>query len=84
MNSKKKFVLADALLRLVNSEDNVVVMKVYECLLTCVSLQHSTVTEALATGQLPIHLASQLQYHVQLIPPSAHYSAILSARAGWG
>ena len=76
--------IADALLRLVHSEDNVVVMKAYECLLTCVSLQHTTVTEALAIGQLPVHLASQLQYHVQLIPTTAHTAAILGCQAGWG
>ena len=83
-SSKKQFVIADALLRLVHSEDNVVVMKAYECLLTCVSLQHTTVTEALALGQLPVHLASQLQYHVQLVPITAHTAAILGCQAGWG
>lgn len=80
IHGKKEFVLLRALLRLVNSSDDVVVRKSYECLLICASLQHSSVTLALTTGYLPAIVGSKLQYHFQLIPPNAKFSAILSCK----
>lgn len=81
---QKKFILAEALLKLVNSQDSLVVMKAYECLLTCSSLPHPVVAQALAASRLPILLGSQLQFHLQLIPTSIHHSTIISCHAGWG
>lgn len=80
----KEFVLLKALLRLSNSSDGLVVMKSYECLLACASLQHSSVTTALTTGHLPVILASKLQYHFQLIPPNVKHSVIWSCKTAWG
>ena len=60
------------------------VMKTYECLLTCASLPHPVVATALSSSPLPMLLASKLQYHFQLIPPFCHCSTIISCHAGWG
>ena len=60
------------------------VMKTYECLLTCTSLPHPVVASALSSSPLPVLLASKLQYHFQLIPPTCHHTAIISCHAGWG
>ena len=83
-SGRRTFLVSESLLKLVNSEDSLVVMKSYECLLTCVSLQHTTVSEAMASSQLPLLLASKLQYHFQLIPSSTPHSTIIQCHAGWG
>ena len=78
------YLIADGLQRLVNHSDNLVAMKAYECLLCCVSLQHKGVARVLAQSQLPVLLASKLQYHFQLMPVSCPHNAILSCNVGWG
>lgn len=82
-NGNKEFVLLKALLRLANSSNSLVVKKCYECLLECASLQHSSVTNALTTGYLPVTLASKLQYHFQIIPPNLKHSVISSCKRPW-
>ena len=81
---KTVYLVADALQRLVNHNDNMVAMKAYECLLSCVALQHEGVARVLASSQLPILLASKLQYHFQLIPLSCPHTAIVGCHSGWG
>ena len=83
-STKTVYLIAEALQRLVNHNDSLVAMKAYECLLNCVSLHHDGVALALATSHLPVLLASKLQYHFQLIPPSCPHIAILGCNVGWG
>ena len=82
--TKAVYLVAEGLQRLVNHNDSMVQMKTYECLLSCVSLQHKRVARVLANSQLPILLASKLQYHFQLIPLSCPHDAILACNVGWG
>lgn len=82
-DSGKHFLVADALLRIVNSQDNLVAEKAYECLLTCASLQHEEVAKAMAS-LFPLFVASKLQYHAQLIPTNSPAAVILTCQAGWG
>lgn len=82
--TKTVYLVAEALQRLVNHSDNLVVMKAYECLLSCVSLRHKGVARVLASSHLPILLASKLQYHFQLIPLSCSHTAIVGCNTGWG
>ena len=79
-----EFLLLDALLRLANVSDHLVVMKAYESILTCASLQHSSVTLAMSTSLLPVMLSSKLQFHFQLIPPNTKHTTILSCNGSWG
>ena len=81
---KTVYLVAEALQRLVNHNDNLVAMKAYECLLNCVSLHHEGVARVLASSQLPVLLASKLQYHFQLIPLSCPHTAIVGCNTGWG
>ena len=83
-STKTVYLIADALQRLVNHNDSLMAMKAYECLLSCVSLRHKGVARVLAASQLPILLASKLQYHFQLIPQSCPHNAILGCNVGWG
>ena len=78
------YLVTEALQRLANHNDSLVSIKAYECLLSCVSLQHHAVARAMAGSNLPILLASKLQYHFQLIPPSCPHSAIMGCNVGWG
>lgn len=82
-SGKKQFVLLKALLRLANCSDGLVLKKSYDCMMACASLQHSSVTNALTTGYLPVTLASKLQYHFQIIPPNLKHSLISSCRRPW-
>ena len=82
--TKTVYLVADGLQRLVNHSNSLVAMKAYECLLNCMSLQHEGVARVLADSQLPVLLASKLQYHFQLIPLSCPHNAILGCNVGWG
>eukprot|EP00731_Ephydatia_muelleri_P020591 Em0013g318a len=82
-DSGKHFLVADALLRIVISQDNSVAEKAYECLLTCASLQYNEVAKAMAS-RFPLLVASKLQYHAQLIPTSCPPSVVFTCQAGWG
>ncbi|CAI8042413.1 Protein FAM160B1 [Geodia barretti] len=82
--TKTVYLVAEALQRLVNHNDSMVAMKAYECLLSCVSLRHEGVARVLASSQLPVLLASKLQYHFQLIPLSCSHTSIVGCNTGWG
>ena len=82
--TKTVYLVAEALQRLVNHNDSMVSLKAFECLLSCVSLRHEGVARVLASSQLPVLLASKLQYHFQLIPLSCSHTSIVGCNTGWG
>lgn len=79
-NGTNTFLLSDALLRIANSCSLHAAGLAYEGLLPCVSLAHSASSAAIATGKLPLVLASKLQYHFQLIPSDILYTSILTCQ----
>jgi hypothetical protein len=81
-NSQDIFNVAEALMRITNSEDHLVCLKAFECLLLCVSLQ--TTSNILANSQFPLLLVTKMCQHLQLLSPSLHYTDILQTKGGWG
>ena len=66
------------------SQDSLMCIKAFECLLVCVALNDPLVTQAIAHSQFPLLLSSKLKQHLQLLPSSVHYLDIINCKAGWG
>ncbi|XP_065882902.1 FHF complex subunit HOOK interacting protein 2A-like [Dysidea avara] len=84
-DSQRNFLIVDALLKLVQHKDNLVIVKAYECLLLCTGLKDPAIAKTIGEHtKLPLQLVTNMNSHFSFILPSTPAHTILSCPASWG